>query len=70
MTRAIGIGTVVELTDELDRTIEGVDSAIPMVTHIHHAPAGRAITIEDVEFPEGEIRVLGPDIRHLPTSMR
>jgi 4-hydroxy-3-methylbut-2-en-1-yl diphosphate synthase IspG/GcpE len=55
---------VVELADQLDRTIERMDSAVPMVTDIHHAPAERALTVEDIKFPESEIRILGPGIRH------
>ena len=40
-----------------------------MVTNIHHAPAGRAITVEDIQFPESEIRILGPSVGH-PASLR
>ena len=64
VTGAARVGAVVELADQLDRTIEGMDSAVPMVTDIHHAPAARALTVEDIKFPEGEIRILGPGIRH------
>ncbi len=64
VTRAAWVGAVVELADQLDRTIKHMDSAVPMVTHIHHASAERALTVEDIKFPESEIRILGPGIRH------
>jgi len=64
VTGAAGIGAVVELADQLDRTIESMDPTVPVVTDIHHMPAERAITVEDIQFPESEIRILGPGIRH------
>jgi hypothetical protein len=69
VTGAAGIGAVVELADQLDRTVQGVDAAVPMVTDIHDAPTDRAITVEDIEFPESEIRLLGPGVRH-PANLR
>ena len=35
-----------------------------MIADIDHAPAGRTVSVEDVEFQEGEIRVLGPVMWH------
>jgi hypothetical protein len=64
VTGAAGIGAVVELADQLDRTIESVDPTVPVVTDIHHTPAERAITVEDLQFPESEVRILGQAIRH------
>src|SRR5262249_32193397 len=46
-----GIGTVVELADQLHRTLKRVEVAVPVVTDMHPAPAGRALPIEDLEFP-------------------
>ncbi len=57
---ALGIGAVVELADQLDRTFEGMNAAVSMVADIHHVPAVVAIAVEDVKFPECEIRIHGP----------
>ena len=48
-------------------------AAIAVVTDVHHPPAGRAVPIEDVEFPEGEVGLLGPVVGHradLPGALR
>ena len=50
MPRAAGIGAVVELADQLYGTFQSVDPAVPMVTHIHQAPAERATAVEDIEY--------------------
>jgi hypothetical protein len=57
---------VVELVDQLHRTFQGVEAAVPVVTDIHHAPAERAIPIEDIEFPESESGILGPGLIRNP----
>src|SRR5512135_2485141 len=61
---AAGSGAVVELADQLDRTFQGVDAAVPVITDIHHAPADRTSAIEDIEVPEGDIPILRPGVRH------
>src|SRR5512147_1386413 len=45
----------------------------PVVTDVHHPSAGRAIPIQDVELPQGEVGILGPDVGHradLPAALR
>src|ERR671916_174963 len=64
MTGTGGVGAVVELTDQLHRTVQGMDAAIAVVADVHPPAADRAVTIEDVEFPEGEIGILRPGVRH------
>src|SRR5512140_2527147 len=64
VTGAAGIGAVVELADQLHRTFQGVDATVSVITDMHHASADRAIAIEDIELPEGEIRILRPGVRH------
>src|SRR4051812_43538232 len=64
-----GIRTVVELADQFHRPPKGMEVTVAVVTDMHHAPANRAVTIEDIEFPQGEIRVLGPGVRHPDTSL-
>ena len=66
---ATGIGTVVELANQFHRTGQGMEVAVTVVTDMHHAPANRAVPIEDIKFPQGEIRVLGPGVRHPDTSL-
>src|SRR5271165_4276894 len=52
MTRAVGIRTVVELTDQLHRSIQGMEVAIPMIADVHHASTDRTVTVKDVEFQQ------------------
>src|SRR5829696_91814 len=64
VTGAAGVGAVVELADQLDGALQGVDATIPVVADIHHAPTDRAVAVQDVEFPEGEVGIRGPGVRH------
>src|SRR5208282_2774273 len=64
MTRAVGIRTVVELTDQLHRSIQGMEVAIPMIADVHHASTDRTVTVKDVEFQQSEIRVRRPSVSH------
>jgi hypothetical protein len=57
-------GAVVELADEMDGTVEGVEVAMSMIADIHLVPAGGAVTVEDVKLPEGEVGILWPVMRH------
>ena len=59
-----GIGAVVELADQLHRAVEGMEAAIAVIADVHHASADRTVAVEDVEFPESEIGIRGPVVRH------
>ena len=54
------VGAVVKSANQFHRTVKGMEAAVPVVTDIHHAPADRAVTVENIKFPESEIRVLRP----------
>src|SRR5512135_1096474 len=58
------VGAVVELADEMDGTVEGVEVAVAMIADIHRASAGGAVAIDDVLHPEGEVGILRPEVRH------
>ena len=45
------IRAMVKLADQLQRAFQRMKATVAMVTDVHHPPAGRTITIEDVEFP-------------------
>src|SRR5215467_14919138 len=62
--RTTRIGTMVELADQFHRPFERVKVAIPVVTYIHHAPTVGAVAIKDVDFPQREIGVRRPTVRH------
>ena len=64
MSGAVGVGAVVELADQLDGPVEGIEASLAMVTDMHHAAAGGAIAIENIEIPGGEIEILGPGESH------
>ena len=59
-----GIGAMVELADQLHRAVECMKATIPVIADVHHASADRAVAIKDVEFPQGEISIRGPFVRH------
>src|SRR3954454_4812440 len=58
------IGAVVELADEMDGPLEGEEVTMAMVADIHPAATVGAIALDDVKFPESEVRILGPEMRH------
>ncbi len=53
------------LTDQLHRSIQGMEVAIPMIADVHHASTDRTVTVKDVEFQQSEIRVRRPSVSHL-----
>src|SRR5512135_2200440 len=73
VSRVVGIGAVVEPASQLDWPLEGMKPPRPVVTNVHHPSAGRAIPIQDVELPQGEVGILGPVVGHradLPRALR
>src|SRR3954470_1268981 len=64
MSGTVAVGAVVELADQLHWPVEGIETSLAMVTDMHHAAAGGAIAIDDVEVPGGEVEVLGPGESH------
>jgi hypothetical protein len=69
VTRTGGVGTVVELADQLHRTVQRVEPAVPVVADVHAPSTGRAVPVEDVEFPQREVRVSRPTVSH-PAYLR
>src|SRR3954449_3723521 len=69
VSRTGRIGAAVELADQLHRTVQGRDAAIAVIADVHYPSTGRTVAIKDVEFPEGEIRVRRPLVRH-PAHLR
>jgi hypothetical protein len=59
---------MIELADELEGSLEGVEVAIAMIADVHPAPPDRARAVQDIEFPTGELRLSRPVIRH-PTRL-
>jgi hypothetical protein len=55
---------VVELADQLHRTVESMETSLAMVTDMHHAATEGTITIDDIEFPGSEFQILGPGKSH------
>src|SRR6266436_6224154 len=69
VTRAGGIGTVVELADQLHRTVQRVEPAIPVIADVHPPSTDRAVPVKNVEFPQREVRVRRPSVSH-PAYLR
>jgi hypothetical protein len=65
---ASNVGTVVEFADQFDRSFEGMKVPVSVVADVRPTPTERAITIENVEFPAGEIGIRRPMVRH-PTDL-
>ena len=55
---------MVEFADQLHRPFERMNAAIPMIADVHHPPTDRTSAVEDVEFPQSEIGIHGPLVRH------
>ena len=64
MPRTARVGTVIELGDEMDGAVESEEVTMPMIADIHQVPADGAVPVDDIEFQESEIRVLGPVMWH------
>src|SRR5262249_30693001 len=58
------IGAMVEPADQLDGAFKSMQAAIPMIANVHRPTARRTGPVNDVEFPEGEIRIRRPIVRH------
>src|ERR1035437_1199921 len=63
------IGTVVELADQLHRTVQGMEAAVPMIGDVHHPTTDRTVPVKDIEFPQSEIRIHRPSVSH-PADLR
>ena len=48
----------------MDGAVESEEVAMAMIADVHHAPADGPVPVDDVEFQESEIRVLGPVMGH------
>jgi hypothetical protein len=55
---------VVELADEVDGAIEREEVPMAMVADLQAVATVGADAIEDVELPESEVGILGPEMRH------
>jgi hypothetical protein len=53
---------MVELADQVDGSVESEDVMVAMTADVHRAPADRAGSLQDIEFPEGEIGIVGPAV--------
>jgi hypothetical protein len=60
---------MVELADQLHRTVQGREAAIPVIADVHHPTTDRTVAVKDIEFPQGEIRVHRPSVSH-PADLR
>ena len=69
MPRTGRIRAVVELADQLHRTVQSMEPAIPVIADVHHPSTGRAGAVKDVEFPVSEIRIRRPVVSH-PGELR
>ena len=55
---------MIKLADQMDGAIEGEEVAMAMVADIQAVAAVGAGPIKDVKFPESEVGILGPEMRH------
>src|SRR3954453_22488425 len=69
VSRTGGIVTMVELADQLHRSIQRMEPAIPVVADVHPPSTDRTVAVQDVELPQGEIRVRRPSVSH-PADLR
>src|SRR5664279_3396946 len=64
VSRTGRIGTVIELADQLHRTVQGMEAAIAVIADVHHPTTDRTVPVKDIEFPESEIGVRRPSVSH------
>jgi len=55
---------MVELANQLHRTVERMQTAIAVIAHVHLATADCTVAIDNLEFPLREIGIRGPLVRH------
>ena len=55
---------MVELADQFHRAFECMKATIPVIADVHPASTDRAVAIKDVEFPQSEIGIRRPLVRH------
>src|SRR6516165_11598204 len=58
------IRAVIQSAKQLHGSIKGMETTMTVVTDVHHAPTAGAVALDDVEFPRGEICLLGPHVGH------
>jgi hypothetical protein len=39
-------------------------AAMAVIANVHHPPARGTTAIENVEFPQTKVRIVGPSVRH------
>ena len=59
-----GIGAMVEFADQFHRAVERMNVTIPVIADVHHAPTEWTVAIKDVKFPQREIGIRRPMVRH------
>jgi len=59
MSRTGRIGTAIELAGQLHRTVQHMEPTVAVIADVHQPSTDRAVAVEDVEFPQGEIRISG-----------
>ena len=62
--RAARVGTVIQLGDEMDGAVESEELTMSMIADVHQVPADGAVPVDDIEFQESDIGVLGPVMWH------
>ena len=62
---AVRIGAMVELAEQFDGPVQGMNPAVSVIADVHHPATAGASAIEDVEFPEREVGILRPVVGHL-----
>ena len=64
MAGAKWVGAVIEFANQLDRALECKEAAVAVIANVHHATTAGTVTVENVQFPEREVRIRGPTVCH------
>jgi hypothetical protein len=51
VSRTGWIGTVLELADQLHRTVQRMEPTVPVIADVHPPSTDRTVPVKDVEFP-------------------
>jgi hypothetical protein len=69
VSRTGRIGTVVELADQLHRTVQRMEPTVPVIADVHPPSTDGTVPVKDVEFAQREVGVLRPSVSH-PAYLR
>src|SRR5512147_1208163 len=57
VARAVGVGAVVQLTDQLPGALKRMQATMAVIADMHPPPTDRTVAVKDVKFEESDTNV-------------